>query len=228
LVQAGGDRQGANYSPDAYAIFPRYNMLHAILLQVEALDYDHLPDFATLRNFLMAAALRADTVFTKDPSHPIQRAAQEEESALFSEAIRAVAVDGGNTPAPLPYRRVLNSVEVSKIRASLASSWGVTTTYWYPLGAKTHSSLVAFDLDAIDEAGLQQGIRDFFRTRQIERIFELREFGPENYFLEAQAGDLNYSGAEGYWVSSANDWIVYCSHERTITLGGSIVEIAPQ
>ena len=33
-----------------------------------------------------------------------------------------------------------------------------------------------------------------------------------------------YNLAEGYWTSSAMDWIVYMSHEDTTTLGGWIAE----
>jgi hypothetical protein len=32
-----------------------------------------------------------------------------------------------------------------------------------------------------------------------------------------------YNGAEGYWTSADLDWIIYASHEASVTLGGWLV-----
>ena len=33
-----------------------------------------------------------------------------------------------------------------------------------------------------------------------------------------------YNGAEGYWCSQDMDWIVYASHESSITIGGWLLD----
>lgn len=111
----------------------------------------------------------------------------------------------------------------------MRDAWGVPAgSYWYPLCDKTHASLVALELAQIDETDLQRRMRNFFRDQNIQRLLEIREFD-ECYMVEAGQDDLIYGdGGEGFWFTRENDWIVYCSHEGTITFGGSIVAILPQ
>jgi hypothetical protein len=50
-------------------------------------------------------------------------------------------------------------------------------------------------------------------------VWELREYGPE-YEQDVSLFDPQYNGAEGYWSSGELDWIVYASHESSVTVGG--------
>jgi len=64
---------------------------------------------------------------------------------------------------------------------------------------QTHPSLVALELENIDETALQNRIKVFFKDNAIQRIWELREFDRENYRIEAGVNDLFYgTGGEGY------------------------------
>lgn len=120
LSREGRDRVAGGYSPEAYATFPRYNVLHAILLEVEALDYDELPRLEELRDLLLLAGRCAETAFTKGSSNSIERIAQEEERARFVEAVQTANL---NRPAePLPYRRVLRTDEVTALRDRLTKT----------------------------------------------------------------------------------------------------------
>lgn len=55
--------------------------------------------------------------------------------------------------------------------------------------------------------------------RNVTRVWELREYGPE-YELDAAVFEPAYNGAEGFWTSPTHDWIIYASHEASITVGG--------
>ena len=228
LAAEGRDRRGADYTPEAYATFPRYNVLHAILLDVESLDFDQLPCSQELSELLIVAGQTATTVFAGNLPNATAQNAEQEERNLFVDAIRSAVADGPPEQQPLHYRRTLSAQEVDELRGKLAATWGITKSYWYPLDTKSHPSLVAFELAKIDEPALQLEIKHFLRKNGVQRILELREFGPENYCVQAGVEDLFYgTGGEGFWVSDTNDWIVYCSHEGTITLGGTITTIAP-
>jgi len=37
-----------------------------------------------------------------------------------------------------------------------------------------------------------------------------------------------YNGAEGYWSSDGLDWIIYASHESSVTVGGWLLEEVKQ
>ncbi len=225
LAEAGRDHRGTDYTPEACGIFPRYNVLRAILLDVEELDSENLPPVNQLRELLRTAGLNANTPFTGQYQNPVAQQAETNERELFIEALGAA--NAVQLREPLPYRRVLRSSEVGLLRERLETTWGAPNGYWYPLGPKTHASLVALEINKIDEPNLQDRIREFLRHTGIRRVYELRESGRENYCLDADAAVFYYNGDEGFWTSDSDDWVVYCSHEQTITLGGTVARIAP-
>lgn len=64
LAKNGGDRARAGYTDKVYSMFPRYNVLSAILLKIETLDCEKLPNPEELAEFLQAAGENAHTPFT--------------------------------------------------------------------------------------------------------------------------------------------------------------------
>jgi len=228
LADSGRRSFGGDYTPGAYDTFPRYNMLDAIRCDVEALDFDRLPPLAELSECLSLAGQTASSELTGS-QNAIARDAEQEERDLFERAVRGAVMSPPMDQQPLHYQRTLQGEELEKVWRVVRATWGMQGGYWFPLAAKSHASLVAFDLDKIDQAALQHRIQLFFAERGIDRVYELREFGRENYCVQAGAADLSYgTGGEGYWTSEDGDWIVYCSHEGTITLGGSIVAVASE
>ena len=226
IAKNGNDRRGIEYTDEAYATFPRYNVLSAILLGIEKLDFDCLPPLAELKELLEILAQTSQTIFTENLGNEIAVAVDQEERDLFCGAIQQAEKNKLSNIEPLFYRRVLDAEEVKKLWQGIEKNWGADGSYWYPLDSKTHPSLIAYNLNDIDEAALQKNMHDYIANTDINRVFELREYGDENYLVDLGAEDFCYSGAEGFWISAKNDWIVYCSHENTITLGGSIVEAA--
>ena len=49
---------------------------------------------------------------------------------------------------------------------------------------------------------------------------ELREFGEWGCEQSVSALEPAYTGEEGYWTSSSSDWLIYASHESSISLAG--------
>lgn len=226
LARVGGDIRGFGYSPEAFAILPRYNVLRAIQREVEMLDFDDLPGFDELHELLIIAGKSAANDLTgNDRQNAISFDAEQEERELFVDAIRAAVADGTFEQTPLYYRRTLKKSEVDELWRRLCATWGMTGHFWYPIDSKCHPSLVALELGKIDKAVLQRRIKKFFKANDIRRIWQLREYGNENCCIDAHVDDLFYGpGGEGYWSSEASDWIVYC-YEGTITLGGTIATI---
>lgn len=62
------------------------------------------------------------------------------------------------------------------------------------------------------------------RSRKIGRVYELREYGDQNYLLSVECWEPFYNGAEGFWVSDTMDWILYASHESSVTTGGWLTD----
>jgi hypothetical protein len=228
LVQAGGDRNGFEYTDAAYAIFPRYNLIQAVLDRVEALDPDALPPLEDLRLSLVQATEAAAPDSTGPMANAITLRAIAEERETLAQTIRKVGSTELAEVDPLPYRRTLHPEEVRSWRLVIETMWGARNDYWYPLGEKTHPSLVALELYGIDHSELQDRIKRFLADNGVARVIELRENGA-SYELDADAVEVVYNlAAEGFWTTAGSEWIAYCSHEDTITLGGKIAaEVAP-
>jgi hypothetical protein len=223
-IERAGKLKGmraADYDREFYTVGPRSSMLHVILLYVEMLDFDRLPRVDQLADLLVAGqTARTDVTGSSIP--------EREERQLFVDVVRGSVAKGLPEQQPLPYRRTLSATEVDELCRKLHATWGFKRGYSYPLEPKSHPSLRAYDLGEVDDSALQSQMKEFLRVNGVRRILELREFGLENYFLDAESvEDFAYTGAEGYWTSEQGDWVVYCSHEATITLGGSITAIAP-
>jgi hypothetical protein len=82
---------------------------------------------------------------------------------------------------------------------------------------------VAFKAGAFEEAVPHQWLQDTLAARGIERVWELREYGPE-YEQDVALFKPFYNGAEGYWSSGDMDWVVYASHESSVTVAGWLLQ----
>jgi len=226
LAQAGRDRiDFGNYTDEAYAIFPRYNVLQAVLDSIEALDPAALPGLEELRSLLVQAAETASSDFTSPSVNLIQESAATDEREALAKIFRKVGAAELAKLEPLFYRRVLGADEVQSWRDGIESIWGAPNGYWYPLGPKTHPSLVALELAGVEDK-LAERLRRFFTDNAITRLIELREYGA-SYEVQADEAIVAYTGPEGFWTSPESQWIIYCSHEGTITFGGAIAAIGP-
>ena len=79
--------------------------------------------------------------------------------------------------------------------------------------------VVAFKSRAFDEAITYEGYEASLHARGIERAWEFCEFGPA-YEEDLTLFEPYYNGAEGYLSSGDWDWIIYASHESSVTVGG--------
>lgn len=129
----------------------------------------------------------------------------------------------------------LSSEETGKLRTQLEYILSKTVDkwepYWYPLcKVKENIPVIAFDSGFIAREENFKIIRDIFVKHNISQIIELKElynariiesFTDEEYFLEKDGDSIKLPYmSECFWFDSNNDWILYASHECTITFGG--------
>jgi hypothetical protein len=216
VTKPGGDW---TYTDEAYGIFPRYNVLEAILSDVERFtptDFDSIED---ARTWLAMAGETAQSVFTVNPNHPTKERAMAEERDAFVRFVEHSDQDDWRRSPPLPYRRVLQTGEADALYEAFSKRWG----QWHG-GAATDQrhedqclTLHTHWIDVLP--GHEQAIRSMLSARGITRLFEIREDG-DNYELDLQAASFYYDGAEGYWFAPDLNWMIYASHESSITFGG--------
>jgi hypothetical protein len=94
--------------------------------------------------------------------------------------------------------------------------------------AVAENPYLPFGVDLHDEVSLYRKIRSFLDRRGVKRVYEMWENG-DSFLLDLSLAEFRYgTGMEGYWFAEANDWVVYCSHESSVTLAGAIAEIVPK
>ncbi|WP_184725091.1 hypothetical protein [Streptosporangium saharense] len=222
LPNRGRAVDGYNYSPEAWRIFPRYNVVAAILEQVERLDPDHLPEFSALVDALAEAADTAQSPFTQPESNEAAAKVMAEERHLFQSTLQGWVTRDGLRVEPLPYRRVLTPAESAERQEQLQQRWGLEGRSWHPMlaGPIPPDVLVLTEASIWDEQGLAQ-----VRTALIEmdggRVTELREYGAD-YLVDVELFEPQYTGAEGVWSDDTLTWIAFASHEGTVTFGGQL------
>lgn len=214
---------GYHYTPEALATFPRYNVLNAIRVELERIDPAKLADVENTRTLLVLAGEMAEDDFTRRPIGEIDERAMAEERAAFCRYMGGLELSDLNVVEELPYRRVLTAEESKSIWSRLRDRWQIRNGYWYPLAECKLSDVVAFKMRAFDEAVAYEWLQGKLVARGIERVWELREYGPE-YEENVSLFEPHYNGAEGYWSSGDLDWIVYASHEGSVTVAGWLLQ----
>jgi hypothetical protein len=224
LGAAGNDRTskpggGWTYTEKAYGLFPRYNVLQAILSEVERAVPTDFDSIDTARTWLAKAAETAQNPFTVSPNHPTEERAMAEERDAFVHFVEHSDDDDWWRSPPLPYRRVLKTDEADALYQGFCKRWG----QWQggvAADQRREGECLTLHTDWVDAlSGHQQAIRSMLSKRGVTRLFEIREYG-DNYELDLQAACFSYNGAEGYWFVNDLDWMIYASHESSITFGG--------
>lgn len=124
-----------------------------------------------------------------------------------------------------PYRRTITKQESNELWDQLESRWQVTGGYWYPaeLLVSFPEDVAIIDAEVFETEVPRETLRTILAERGIERVFTLFEFaGEHEYEIDIALLEPCYgSSGELYCTSSAMDWLIYASHENTITLAGA-------
>lgn len=219
LAASGRDRQGSAYTAEAFRTFPRYQVLDAIRIDLERLTGSDVGNLADARETFALVGLTAENEFTSF-DQPEARAAAQEEREAFERYVRNVSPADLREIKALPYARVLSADESEKVWLAVERAWGLRRRqYWYPLAKTDRADVEAYQAPYFQAAMSVDRLRSLLAERGVARVWELRECGPA-YERDSAAVEIEYNGAEGYWTSGALDWIIYASHESSITVGG--------
>jgi hypothetical protein len=126
--------------------------------------------------------------------------------------------------ATLPFRRVLATAESKSLWNQLRMTWHIGEGYRYPLReGPAPRNILAFHVEYFEAVSGSMFLRDALSRRGISRVFEDHEFGPDEpeYEIKLSIFDPAYRwGGEQYCTAVGADWVVYASHESSITIGG--------
>ena len=221
LVSASRDRNGFYYTDKALRIFPRYNVLNAIRIELERKDPNELIDLNNTRNWIISAGMNANTAFTREPSCEIEAETMEDERDTFCHFIRNISDSFLQYIEPLPYRRYLSASESEAVRSRLFQRWQITGYEWYPLVESSVPNIKAFHSDSFGIFCSSFDLTHLLSSRGVSRVWGLNT--SEWCDLE-QDVSLFTAKNEGYWSSADLDWIVYQSYEHSVTIGGWLLD----
>jgi hypothetical protein len=215
---------GWDYSDEAWRVFPRYRVATAIQVEVERLVPDSRSTFGELRSKLIAACDVAEARLREELKKTIAREALHEEADDYRAYIQVLGESDLANLLPLPFRRVLAQEESRKLWSELEKAWGIGGGSWFPLKEGiVPPNVITFHSDYFGMMGGAQLLREALGTRGIAKIYLLHEFAPlePDYEVECPIAEPTYgSGGEQYCTSGSAEWVVYASHESSITVCG--------
>ena len=109
--------------------------------------------------------------------------------------------------------------ERSQAWEKLAARWSITEHYWYPLTGKEPADTLALYAPHFKQQLGGKFLHSVLNSEGVVTLIEFCEDGDASS-LSANEVDFEYTGLEAFWSAPPFDWIVYCSHESSITLGG--------
>jgi len=143
----------------------------------------------------------------------------------FIQFLNTLDIDELPEVSPLPFERRLTDKECQTLETSLKTkfdfgSWKDENYYWEPLSKTLNQiPLVYFEKELFKSEATQK-IVDIIKSISGNKIFLLTD---ENINYEVDTSSLNV-----YWIESAycnfeSDWLIYISHEGTITFSGEVL-----
>jgi len=179
------------------------------------------PNKSEVKNSLLYAIQNAQSILTENNDDTCQKTMDEERQAFY-DFIEKKCMEVSQNVRPISYRRTLSSQESKMLWSELKKKWSIDN-YWYPLTNNKLNDTEAFMDDYFDsEVGVNHLIK-ILKKQNVQRVFELREgsvFPEYEIDLENFNPAYNING-EGFWFSSDLDWVIYVSHENSITIAGT-------
>lgn len=139
----------------------------------------------------------------------------EEESRAFLELVKE-----SDTMEPERYYRVILGEERERLEYAILEKWGYCADYWYPLKGGFDEGKLFLNMEYLEPywdrlCGLV-GLPG-------QRVYAYGEsFFDDGELAEADAIE-GYGGNETAYLPRDLSWIIYFSHEDTVTFAGSIL-----
>lgn len=204
------------YSDNDYNLFPRYNVLSAILQGVETLVGQTFNSLDDCKQELKNVGLTSQSIFTTGRQNSIEKNTIQDERNKFVKYIDNLTTDDLDSVEPLPHRRRLKGEEAKQIRQKLLDAWNYDGSYWEPLDNKSPKPTVFIMKDNVTNADIQKIIQ-VVANKADEKIFSISE---DKIDYEIEIDTFNPDLYETICCDNTFEWVVYGSHESTIAFGG--------
>jgi hypothetical protein len=212
-----GDDYPYTYTDNDYNLFPRYNLLSAILDKVETLVGQNDLNVEKCKQELKNIGLTANSSFTTDEQNDIAINAMQEERKKFTDFIENVAESDLKSVEPLPHRRRLSNEESNQIRQTLREIWNFEGNYWEPLEELSPTPTIFLMKNNLTDNDYEKIIEEM-KKHADNKLYEITEDGSD---AEIEFSFFHPDCYETIYCDRGCEWIVYGSHEGTVAFGGT-------
>jgi hypothetical protein len=106
--------------------------------------------------------------------------------------------------------------------------WGIGKHYWYPLTKSKRDDLISLDSKYVITSQKLLDVKEILLHFGVEQLYEFRENGLAYRIDNLEEYDFwdsddYFWNNEGFWFDDNMNFIIYLSHEETITLGGEVI-----
>ena len=214
------DFRGAKPEP----IYPHRLALEAILEEVERKTPVNFATASEIVEWLLLVGQTAESFSTITPIHQTGSAKQmiDEERIKFCDALRQFIEKENWSVVPLPYRRTLDELESRIIWNRMIERWDISGECWYPLReVNVPHRMLAMSASVFLDGGRLQTLHLLLAAQGVDRVWEVWECVDDRATeIELALFKPFCSFSEGYWTSENMDWLIYASHESSVTLAG--------
>ncbi|GMQ64641.1 hypothetical protein AN2V17_38790 [Vallitalea sp. AN17-2] len=108
-----------------------------------------------------------------------------------------------------------------QVRNIMKKRWNVREgEYWYPLIENGFEPKIALDYDGFISHYNELKFKKLVKILINEDIFEIAEYDFFNSFVMLSDEFEIYCGSELFWTVNNAEWLIYKSHEDTLTFAG--------
>jgi len=164
---------------------------------------------------LKAIGENSQTILTERTVNKTEQRAMDDERNKFTAFIANITEDDLKNVLPLPYNRKLSEDESARIGEKLKELWNYDGGYWDPLEEKCkRETIFVMDefLTKVDKARIIDFISEAGR-----RYFKVDGDYGNDYETETP----EFNDTETVITDKDFKWVIYRSHEMTITFGGA-------
>lgn len=214
---------GSKCAIDKRGIAYRMLVLSAILDEIEAFVPSDFTSKEEAQQYIIEAIMTAHSIETEGPLPDVYEQCIRAERDNFRSYMLELTAEQMSQVEMLPYRRVLAKREIDHLKKRMNSIWKIDYDYgFYPLSEYKPRNTEAFQEEYFHQEVGANVIRDLLEDRGIHHVWELREFG-SSYDMDSYWLSNKYP-PETYWTSEAMDWLIYASHEDSITISGWLLK----
>lgn len=196
-------------------------------------------DREALEDVRVRVLAAGDVPTAEQTATPGMAAALARERQRFRRFVEHLRVDELPAVEPLGFRRPLSPARSRRVRAQLAARWGVAPRehYWHPLIEETlPPDILALQSEYCYLEVSPTALQDTLYRHGVTKVWVVKEFGPTaqepDEELDTDRFDLAEAtggGVESYAASKEDDWLIYVSHEHSITFAGAwLVAAVPE